>query len=96
MTLVRLSLPVLPQARAPQTAVAHAQSSVGVEQYRETCSTDGRGSMKKLASFWRFVFIYAGRSAAGVELHGDRTNEQGRSRAVNIRIGACERRHGNG
>src|SRR5262249_34561910 len=31
--------------------------SVGLGQHRETCATDGRGSMKKLASFWKFVFL---------------------------------------
>ena len=49
-------LPAPPQARAPRTQ-SRARSSVGVEQYRETCSTDGRSPMKKLASFWRLVFF---------------------------------------
>ena len=49
-------LPPLPQARAAQEGVGR-RGADGVGQYRKTCSTDGRSSMKKLASFWRFVFF---------------------------------------
>ena len=59
---------------------------------------DGWQELNEKARFvLEICFFYAGRSAAGVELHGDRTNEQaGVAEQSTSGLGACEWRHGNG